>query len=140
MYLGAIGPSMLQVADLPAVHLGLSILRPNGCPRTAEEARSARLEAGAARCCGAWCPSIALIFLVLGTILAGPGHADRSGRDGRRRRNGARGLNRRLTGRWWAAMTSTMRLTAMVVFILIGSTMFSWCSRAWTAESGSSIC
>ena len=38
------------------------------------------------------------------------------------------------------AYETTMRLTAMVVFILIGSPCSRWCSRAWTAASGSSTC
>ncbi len=35
---------------------------------------------------------------------------------------------------------TTMRITTMVVFILIGSTCFWWCSSAFPAACGSNTC
>src|SRR5690606_20316898 len=71
-------------------------------------------------------PSIVLIFLVLGTLamgLATPTEAAAMGAVGA---IALAALHRRLT---WSlmeqAMRSTMKITAMVVFILIGATCFS---------------
>jgi len=79
--------------------------------------------------------SIVLIFLVLGTIGLGLATPTKAGA------MGLAALHRRLT---WPlveqAMTSTMRLTTTVVFILIGSTCFSLPFRAWTGRSGSNTC
>ena len=71
-------------------------------------------------------PSLVLIFLVLGTIfmgLATPTEAGAMGAVGAIVLAMAHGrYNNKMM---WEAMTSTMRITAMVVFILIGATVFS---------------
>jgi len=71
-------------------------------------------------------PSIVLIFLVLGTIGLGLATPTEAGAMGAVGAMVLAALHRRLS---WPlveqAMTSTMRLTTMVVFILIGSTCFS---------------
>jgi TRAP-type mannitol/chloroaromatic compound transport system permease small subunit len=75
-------------------------------------------------------PSIVLIFLVLGTIGLGLATPTPAGAMGAVGAMVLAAMHRRLT---WPlveqAMTSTMRLTAMVVFILIGSTCSVLCSR-----------
>ena len=71
-------------------------------------------------------PSIILIFLVLGTIFLGLATPTEAGAMGVVGGFVLAWLNRRLT--WdlvYQAMTSTMRITAMVVFILIGARVFS---------------
>jgi tripartite ATP-independent transporter DctM subunit len=71
-------------------------------------------------------PSIVLIFLVLGTIFMGLATPTEAGAMGAAGALALAAAQRRLT---WPlvreGMSSTMRLTAMVVFILIGSTVFS---------------
>jgi len=71
-------------------------------------------------------PSIALIFLVLGTIFMGLATPTEAGAMGAVGALVLAALQRRLT---WPlvreAMAITMRITAMVVFILIGATIFS---------------
>jgi tripartite ATP-independent transporter DctM subunit len=71
-------------------------------------------------------PSIVLIFLVLGTLAMGLATPTEAGAMGAVGAMGLAALHRRLS---WPlieqAMNSTMRLTAMVVFILIGATCFS---------------
>jgi tripartite ATP-independent transporter DctM subunit len=70
-------------------------------------------------------PSLALIFLVLGTILVGLATPTEGGAMGAVGAIGLAAMHRRLT--WdllWQGMGSTMRITAMVIFILIGSTVF----------------
>jgi tripartite ATP-independent transporter DctM subunit len=71
-------------------------------------------------------PSLVLIFLVLGTIFMGLATPTEAGAMGAVGAMILAALHRRLT---WPlvqqGMSSTMRITAMVVFILIGSTIFS---------------
>ncbi|HEY0339049.1 MAG TPA: TRAP transporter large permease subunit, partial [Burkholderiales bacterium] len=70
-------------------------------------------------------PSLVLIFLVLGTILMGIATPTEGGAMGAVGSIALAALQRRLS--WdllWQAMSSTLRITAMVIFILIGSTVF----------------
>jgi TRAP-type mannitol/chloroaromatic compound transport system permease large subunit len=71
-------------------------------------------------------PSMALILIVLGTIFAGVANATAAGALGVLGAFGLAWMNGRLS--WnltYQSMANTMRITAMVVFILIGSRMFS---------------
>ena len=96
-----------------------------GAAAAARGAHAARLAAVAAVLWG-MVPSLVLIFLVLGTIfigLATPTEAGAMGAVGAIvLAVAARPLPSTLM---WQAMRSTMRITAMVVFILIGATVFS---------------
>jgi tripartite ATP-independent transporter DctM subunit len=71
-------------------------------------------------------PSIVLIFLVLGTIFLGLATPTEAGAMGAVGAIGLAWINGRFT---WSllrqAMENTMRITAMVIFILIGATVFS---------------
>ena len=71
-------------------------------------------------------PSVVLIFLVLGTIFMGLATPTEAGAMGAVGAMVLAAMNRRLT---WTlvrqGMESTMRITSMVIFILIGSTVFS---------------
>ena len=71
-------------------------------------------------------PSIVLIFLVLGTIALGLASPTEAGAMGAVGAMALAAINRRLT---WPlvreAMATTMRITSMVVFILVGSTVFT---------------
>jgi tripartite ATP-independent transporter DctM subunit len=71
-------------------------------------------------------PSVVLIFLVLGTIFMGLATPTEAGALGVVGAIALAAINKRLS---WTlikqAMDSTMRITAMVLFILIGSTVFS---------------
>jgi TRAP-type mannitol/chloroaromatic compound transport system permease large subunit len=87
-------------------------------------------------------PSVVLIFLVLGTIFIGLATPTEAGAMGV---VGAVALPPRSTaaspgpwcGRPWA---TTMRITAMVIFILIGATVFSLVFQGVDGASGSSTC
>jgi tripartite ATP-independent transporter DctM subunit len=126
MYLGAIGPSLLQVAIFILYVVGLSIVRPNFMPPIPEEDREPMGWRLLSRVLWGMIPSIVLIFLVLGTIFMGLATPTEAGAMGAVGAIGLAGLHRRLT---WPlvhqGMQNTMRITAMVVFILIGSTCFS---------------
>jgi tripartite ATP-independent transporter DctM subunit len=71
-------------------------------------------------------PSLVLIFLVLGTILMGLATPTEGGAMGAVGAMVLAALHRRLTWKLtWQSMDSTMRITAMVIFILIGSNVFT---------------
>ncbi|WP_425993545.1 TRAP transporter large permease [Afipia sp. DC4300-2b1] len=126
MYLGAIGPSILQVAIFLLYIVGVSLLQPHKMPPIPESAREPMDWKLVRRVLWGMIPSIVLIFLVLGTIGLGLATPTEAGAMGAVGAMVLAAMHRRLT---WPlveqAMTSTMRLTSMVVFILIGSTCFS---------------
>ncbi len=126
MYLGAIGPSFIQVGLFAAYVALLSVIRPQDVPALPPEARTLRGWALAWRCIRGMVPSIILIFLVLGTIFMGLATPTEAGAMGVVGGFVLAWLNGRLT--WalvYSGMSSTMRITAMVVFILIGARVFS---------------
>ena len=126
MYLGAIGPSALQVSLFVLFVLFLALFQPHKVPALPREARTLRGWALAKKVLWGMVPSLVLIFLVLGTIFLGLATPTEAGAMGA---VGAIVLSI-LHGRFsremmWYAMTTTMRITAMVVFILLGATVFS---------------
>jgi tripartite ATP-independent transporter DctM subunit len=181
MYLGAWGPSVLQVLLFVAYTFALSVFRPESVPAVPREDIRLRGRALLVKCLWGILPCAALIFLVLGTLLLGLATPTESGAMGaigaillavlRHRELGASGKLafrvmlasggvtallgllafkstafqaaiavgygaaaflgvraariaelRELIRR---AFESTMQITAMVVFILVGSTCFS---------------
>ncbi|MCZ8338155.1 MAG: TRAP transporter large permease subunit [Burkholderiaceae bacterium] len=126
MYAGAIGPSIAQVAIFLLYIFVLSLLRPQSMPPLPPEARTLRGWPLWRRVLWGMVPSVVLIFLVLGTIFLGLATPTEAGAMGAVGAMGLAAMHRRLT---WSlvrqAMEATMRLTAMVIFILIGSTVFS---------------
>ena len=71
MYLGAIGPSLLQVALFVLFIAGVSVLQPARMPPLPPEARTLRGWALIGKVLWGMVPSVVLIFLVLGTIFLG---------------------------------------------------------------------
>jgi tripartite ATP-independent transporter DctM subunit len=125
MYAGAIGPSIVQVLLFCAFIFALSFVRPNDIPPIPPEQRTKIGWPLIRRVLLGMLPSLALIFLVLGTILVGLATPTEGGAMGAVGAIVLAAIHRRLT--WnllWQGMDSTMRLTAMVIFILIGSTVF----------------
>ena len=106
--------------------VGLSIVRPNAMPPLPPEARGEMGWKLISRVLWGMIPSVVLIFLVLGTIFMGLATPTEAGAMGAVGAIVLAALHRRLT---WPlvrqGMQSTMRITAMVVFILVGSTCFS---------------
>ncbi|MGH8741829.1 MAG: TRAP transporter large permease, partial [Burkholderiales bacterium] len=126
MYAGAIGPSLAQTLIF-ILYIGvLSWLRPHWVPPLPKEARTLHGWALVNRVLWGMVPSIVLIFLVLGTIFMGIATATEAGALGAVGAIALAALHRRLTWRLVReGMEITMRITAMVIFILIGSTVFS---------------
>jgi tripartite ATP-independent transporter DctM subunit len=126
MYKGAIGPSLVQTLIFLAFIACVSFLRPQWVPPLPAQARTLHGWALAQRVLWGMVPSIVLIFLVLGTIFLGIATPTEAGALGAFGAMALAAANRRLT---WPlvreAMETTMRITAMVIFILIGSTVFA---------------
>jgi tripartite ATP-independent transporter DctM subunit len=125
MYAGAIGPSIIQVSLFCLFIFFLSIFRPQDVPALPPEARPKIDWKLLKKILWGIVPSIALIFLVLGTILMGLATPTEGGAMGSVGALILAAMNKRLQKTLvWEAMTSTMRINAMVIFILIGSTVF----------------
>jgi tripartite ATP-independent transporter DctM subunit len=126
MYKGAIGPSIVQTLLFLAYIAAIALLRPQWAPPLPPEARTMKGWKLIARVMWGMIPSIVLIFLVLGTIFMGLATPTEAGAMGAIGAMVLAAMHRRLTWKLiWQAMDSTMRITAMVVFILIGSTLFT---------------
>jgi tripartite ATP-independent transporter DctM subunit len=126
MYLGAIGPSIIQTLLFMSWVFILSIIRPHEVPALPPEARTLRGWALAWKCTKGMVPSLVLIFLVLGTIFMGLATPTEAGAMGVVGALVLAAINRRLS--WpllWQGMETTMRITAFVVFILLGARTFS---------------
>ena len=132
MYKGAWGPAILQVFLFALYTFLLGRFRPQDVPGIPREARMLNGWALWSKCLRGIIPSALLIFAVLGSMGGLPGIDEAIATPTEAGALGALGafllaaVHRRLT---WpllqSAMASTMRMTAMVVFILIGSRAFS---------------
>ena len=126
MYAGAIGPSILQIVLFILFIVGVSIFAPHKVPPLPDEALGTRGWPLIWRVAKGMVPSIVLIFLVLGTIFMGLATPTEAGAMGAVGAVVLAVANGRYT---WAllreAMGNTMRITAMVIFILLGATVFS---------------
>jgi tripartite ATP-independent transporter DctM subunit len=126
MYKGAIGPSIVQTLLFLAFIVGVVMFRPQWVPAIPKEAREPLGWKVVSRVLMGMIPSIILIFLVLGTIFLGIATPTEAGAMGAVGAMIIAAMHRRLT--WplvWQGMQSTMRITAMVIFILIGASMFT---------------
>ncbi|GGH49481.1 C4-dicarboxylate ABC transporter [Comamonas phosphati] len=132
MYKGAWGPAILQVLIFAIYTFILGRVRPEYVPGLPRTARTLNGWALWGKCLRGIIPSAILIFAVLGSMgglpfmdhaIATPTEAGAMGAVGSLI---LAAIHKRLS---WAllkeAMDGTMRLTAMVVFILIGSRVFS---------------
>ena len=132
MYKGAWGPSILQILLFLVYTFLITKLRPNDLPGIPKEARTLNGWQLWKKCLRGIIPSAVLIFAVLGSMgglpginvaIATPTEAGAMGAVGAFILAALHGrLNFKVLSE---GLTSTMRITAMVVFILIGSRLFS---------------
>jgi tripartite ATP-independent transporter DctM subunit len=126
MYAGAIGPSIIQVALFCGWVLIVSIIWPKDVPALPIEARTLHGWALWYKCLRGIIPSLGLIFLVLGTIFMGLATPTEAGAMGAVGAIALAAFQRTLTWKLlYQGMASTMRITAMVTYILIGARTFS---------------
>jgi len=126
MYAGAIGPSLLQIGIFILYIAVIAIFRPKMMPPLPKEARGDLDAKLIMKVLMGMIPSIVLIFLVLGTIFMGVATPTEAGALGVVGAMILAAINGRFTlPLIRQGMESTMRITAMVVFILIGATVFS---------------
>ena len=126
MYAGAIGPSIIQLALFCIFVFVVSVVWPKDVPALRIEARTLKGWKLWRKCLRGIIPSLGLIFLVLGTIFMGLATPTEAGAMGVVGAIALAAFQRTLT--WpllYQGMASTMRITAMVVYILIGARVFS---------------
>jgi tripartite ATP-independent transporter DctM subunit len=126
MYAGAIGPSIIQVALFCIWVAIVSVFWPKDVPALPLEARTLHGWPLLKKCLRGIIPSLGLIFLVLGTIFTGLATPTEAG---------AMGVVGAIALAWfygtltwpllYQGMATTMRITAMVTYILIGARVFS---------------
>ena len=132
MYKGAWGPSILQVLIFALYTFFVARLRPEHVPGVPKSARTLNGWALWSKCLRGIIPSAVLIFAVLGSMGGLPGISTaictptEAGAMGAMGAFVLAGIHGRLS---WplvkGGVLGTMRITAMVVFILIGSRVFS---------------
>ncbi|HZE12104.1 MAG TPA: TRAP transporter large permease subunit [Burkholderiales bacterium] len=126
MYAGAIFPGLVLTALYAIYVFSVTVMYPQAAPALPPEARILRGLNLLARVVFVLIPPLALIFLVLGTIFLGWATPTEGGAMGATGALILALINRRLS---WSllrqAMNSTAKLTSFVVFILVGSTVFS---------------
>jgi len=126
MYRGALLPGLVLMGLYVLYVLVITMVQPAAAPSLPPEARALRGMALARRVAVSMLPPLILIFLVLGTIFLGIATPTEGGALGAVGALVLAALHRRLNlGMLRQAMDSTMRLTSFVLFILIGSTVFS---------------
>jgi tripartite ATP-independent transporter DctM subunit len=126
MYAGAVGPALMQVA-LFLIFIGIvALVAPNKMPPLPPEALGPRGWPLYWRVLRGMVPSILLMFLVLGTIFIGLATPTEAAAMGAMGAILLAIVNRRFS---WEllreAMGNTMRISAMVIYILIGATVFT---------------
>ncbi len=126
MYKGALLPGLIMVGLYLAYVFFLTLARPNAAPAMPASARTLHGSALFMRVLTTLVPPLVLIFLVLGTIFLGvatPTEGGAMGAAGALLMAMMRGRLSRL--QLTQAMDSTTKLTTFVIFILIGSTIFT---------------
>ncbi|WP_051248367.1 TRAP transporter large permease [Inquilinus limosus] len=126
MYQGALLPGLVLTGLYAGYILIMSIVRPNAAPALPLEARSLRGLALAGKVVTSLIPPLVLIFLVLGTIFLGIATPTEGGAMGAVGSLVLAAINRRLN---WTmirqALDTTTKLSAFVIFILLGARVFS---------------
>jgi tripartite ATP-independent transporter DctM subunit len=126
MYEGALIPGLSLAAMYALWVFIVSIVKPEAAPGCPPEARTLRGKALVARMFTSMIPPLVLIFLVLGTIFIGVATPTEGGAMGASGALLMALVKRKLT---WSllkqAVESTATMTSFVMFILVGSTVFS---------------
>jgi len=126
MYAGAFIPGFILTGMYAVYIFAVTLIYPKAAPALPPEARTLRGLKLLARVVFVLIPPLALIFLVLGTIFIGWATPTEGGAMGATGALILALINRRLSySLLKQAMNSTAKLSSFVVFILVGSTVFS---------------
>jgi tripartite ATP-independent transporter DctM subunit len=126
LYLGAFFPGLMLSGFYIIYVVAISILKPEMAPALPKEVRNIPLKTLIKRVIFVMFPPLFLILLVLGSIFAGIATPTEAGALGAVGAMILAALNKRLTmENLKDTMNDTAKLTVMVVFLLIGSTVFS---------------
>jgi tripartite ATP-independent transporter DctM subunit len=126
MYAGALAPALALAALYLLYAVGVTLARPHWAPALPPSARTLGPAQLARRVVFVLLPPLALIFLVLGTIFLGIATPTEAGAMGAAGALAMALARRRLTLALLAqALDSTARISAFVMFILIGARVFS---------------
>jgi len=126
LYLGAFFPGLMLSGFYIIYVVAISILKPEIAPALPKEVRNIPLKTLIKRVIFVMFPPLFLILLVLGSIFAGIATPTEAGALGAVGAMILASLNKRLTiENLKDTMNDTAKLTVMVVFLLIGSTVFS---------------
>jgi tripartite ATP-independent transporter DctM subunit len=126
MYAGALAPGLALAGLYMLYAVGVTIARPHWAPSLPPAARTLNSAQLARRVVFVLLPPLALIFLVLGTIFLGVATPTEGGAMGAAGALAMALARRRLTlGLLSQALDSTARISAFVLFILIGARVFS---------------
>ena len=125
MYKGAVGPSMIQISIFLLFIAVMAVVRPKSMPPLPKEAPGDLDFRLLLTIIKGMVPSAVLMFLVLGTIFMGLATPTEAGAMGVVGAILIAIINRRLTWILLRQSMETARITSMVVFILIGATVFS---------------
>ncbi len=135
MYAGALLPGLVLTGLYVGYVLSVTLLKPAAAPALPAAARTLRGKALMRRVLVSMLPPLILIFLVLGTIFLGVATPTEGGALGAVGALALAGMRRRLTITMLRqAMDATTKLTSFVLFILIGSTVFSLVFRGMDGD------
>ncbi len=135
MYAGALLPGLVLTGLYVGYVLSVTLLKPAAAPALPVAARTLRGKALTRRVLVSMLPPLILIFLVLGTIFLGVATPTEGGALGAVGALALAGMRRRLTITMLRqAMDATTKLTSFVLFILIGSTVFSLVFRGMDGD------
>ena len=144
LFQAAVVPGLMLTGAYALYVVGVAVVRPEAAPAM-EEARNIRGLALARRVAVSLIPPLALILVVLGSIFAGVATPTEAGALGAVGAMILAAVGGRLPmDALRAAMNDTTRLTIMVIFLLIGSTVFTLVFRGlegdlWIAQMLSNL-
>ncbi len=135
LFMGAFVPGVMLAGLFALYTVGIAVFRPKLAPALPLSARSVSGRALALRVMKVMMPPLVLILLVLGSIFAGVATPTEAGALGALGAMGLAAANRRLTlAAVRDTMDETLKLTAMVMFLLIGSTAFALVFRGLNGD------
>ena len=135
LFMGALVPGVMLALMYALYCGGVAFFKPEMAPALPKEARDIDTRTLIRRVFLVLMPPLVLILLVLGSIFSGVATPTEAGALGGLGAVGLAAVNRRLTFKALReAMDSTTRLTAMVLFLLIGSTAFALVFRGLNGD------